>query len=68
MTDGLLECTGNCEGATGLPTRLENDPSTAHAAAVAAAALAVNSGNPAAALLDLLHLAMTRRLAAQEEV
>lgn len=45
-----------------MPARLDLDPETAHAAAVAAAALAVNSGNPAAALLDLLNLAMTRRI------
>lgn len=44
-----------------LPVKLEEDPRSAHAAAVAAAALAVNGGNPAAALLDLLHMAMNRK-------
>lgn len=44
-----------------LPARLEEDPRTAHAAAIAAAALTANRGNPAAALLDLLHLAMSKR-------
>ena len=36
------------------------DPSTQQSAAIAAAALAVNSGNPAAALIDLLNLMMRR--------
>ena len=57
-TAGSLLEVPRCEGA---PGRLEEDPATAHAAAVAAAALAMNHGNPAAALLDLLHLAMRRK-------
>ena len=44
-----------------LPSKLEDDPGLAHYAAVAAAALAVNKGRPAAALLDLLLLAGKRK-------
>ena len=48
-------------GDTQLPSKLEDDPDLAHYAAVAAAALAVNKGKPAAALLDLLLLAGKRK-------
>lgn len=44
------------------------DSSEAEVEAVAAAALAVNRGNPAAALIDLLNLARKRRLMADAGV
>ena len=43
-----------------LPPRLELEPEFASTAAVAAAALAFNQGNPAGAVLDLVQLAILR--------
>lgn len=50
-----------------LPPRLELEPEFASTAAVAAAALAFNQGNPAAAVLDLVHLAILRASARERE-
>lgn len=53
-------CLGLQEKQSCLPSRLELDPEFASPAAVAAAALAINNGNPAGAIVDLVHLAILR--------
>ena len=73
LADGDGMCPGVCNvgasqsgtlsGGSGLRAQ---DRETAQAAAVAAAALAVNNGNPAAALLDLLNLAMRKSTQADQ--
>ena len=56
-------CIGLQDRQSRLPQRLEMDPEFATPAAVAAAALAFNEGNPAGAVLDLVQLAITRATA-----
>lgn len=60
VTVVLAGCIGLQEKQPRLPPRLELDPALASTAAIAAAALAFNNGNPAEALLDLVHMAICR--------
>ena len=67
MFMGILRFAAGCIGLQDkqarLPQKLEHDPELAAPAAVAAAALAFNQGNPAGAILDLVQLAISRAIA-----
>ncbi|BDA44714.1 hypothetical protein COCOBI_06-1920 [Coccomyxa sp. Obi] len=60
-------CQGDVNGSSGSPVPLADEAGTAEAEAVAAAALSLNQGNPAAALIDLLTLTARHKEAGQAQ-
>lgn len=60
-------CPGDVNGSSGSPVPSADDAGRAEAEAVAAAALGLNQGNPAAALIDLLTLTARHKEAGQAQ-